>query len=228
MGPPRVRFLFPPGPVAPPPAPPDNPRVTDDAATAARFLRSNRAGVLLADETPSPFRFVIDGRTGRLIAPAPPALHDAGEFVLFIPEERGDALQLLLTPERLDDDDPAGDRWLAYHHRPDSKGWAAFAIESGRIDDQVIDGPALMVPNALAAAEPRLCKRCNAGGAEGLAAGCARAGIPVAAPLCVGVDPYGLDIRARFGIVRIDFAAPADSEAAAAAAIDALLQGARP
>lgn len=198
--------------------------MTEPPTDAATVLRAHRAGVLLADESPAPARFVIDGRTGRLVMPAPPALHDAGEFVLFIPEERDDALQLLLTPGILPDDDPAADRWLAYHGRPESKGWAAFAVESARLGGEVTDGPGMTLTNPLADAEPRLCKRVNADPA-GLARACAAGGAPVASPLCVGVDAYGLDVRARFGIVRLAFPAPADTEASAAASIDALLRG---
>jgi hypothetical protein len=147
-----------------------------------------------------------------------------GEAVLFTPEESDQALQLLLLPRPTDPDtDEACDRWKAYHGTPAYPRWASCGIESARLGDDVVEGEALMVPNPLRAAEPALCKRLNADRAR-LTRLCHRAtGVEIPGPLAVGVDPDGVDVKARFGIVRVLFGAPAPTGEAAGAAIDALL-----
>ncbi len=191
---------------------------------AVRVLRSHREGVLICDGAVSALRFVIDNRTGRIVFPCSALPFEAEECVLFIPEESDDALQLLLVPRPADPDTDEGcDRWRAYHGTPEFPRWASCAIESGRIGDDVVEGEALTVANALRAAEPSLCRSLNADPAR-LTRLCTRlAGIEVPSPLCVGVDADGVDVRARFGIVRLPFPSPAHSAEEARATIEALL-----
>ncbi len=202
-----------------------------DHAAAIRTLRAHRQGVLVAGGVASPLRFVTDNATGRVVFPTNPNIFEDEEAVLFTPEESIEALQLLLLPRPTDPDtDEACDRWKAYHGTPEYPRWASCGIESGRLGGDVVDGEALMVPNPLRAAEPALCKRLNTDRAR-LTRLCRRAtGVEIPAPLAVGVDPDGLDVKARFGIVRVPFAAPAPAPTgeAAGAAIDALLAEAAP
>jgi hypothetical protein len=59
--------------------------------------------------------------------------------------------------------------------------------------------------NALRSAESRLLKLLNAQRSV-LPAVCERlAGVNVPDACAVGIDPYGIDVRARFGIVRVEF-----------------------
>jgi hypothetical protein len=190
----------------------------------ADFLRQNREGVLLADGVPFPVRFVIDGATGRLVLPVPPPALAASEHVLWVPEESDDALQLLVAPAEIDPAaEPACDRWLAGHGTPPWARWAAFTIEAGRAGGEVADAPELTLLNPLRDAEGRLCRRLNRDRDALRRAANRVRGVDIADPAAVGVDPWGADLRARFGIVRLPFPAPAPTEEEAAAAIDALL-----
>lgn len=190
------------------------------------FLRSHHEGTLSADGQIEKTRFVIDGATGRVVLPVHPSTLEAAELVLFVPEEapqEGPELQLLLLPENLDADSEPADRWKAYHGDPRQPRWLSCAIDSGKFGGDVMESESLQLANPLLAAEPRLCKRLNSG-KPALAALCERAAhVAVRDPLAVGADPTGLDIRARFGIVHIPFAAPAWSPDDASAAIDAML-----
>jgi hypothetical protein len=190
------------------------------------FLRSHHEGTLSADGQIEKIRFVIDGAAGRVVFPVPPSILEAAELVLFVPEEApqdGPELQLLLMPENLDADSEPADRWKAYHGDPRQPRWLSCAIDSGKFEGDVVESELIQIANPLLAAEPRLCKRLNSG-KPALAALCERAAhVAVRDPLAVGADPTGLDIRARFGIVHIPFAAPAWSPDDATRAIDTML-----
>lgn len=193
-------------------------------AEALQQLRRSRVGTLFADEAIFPVAFVTDGATGRLVFPVAPQALDAGQHVLQVPEESDDAMQLLLTLHPIDREaHEACDRHLAYHGSPRASAWVAASIDSAKWSGLVYDGLALNVPNALREAEPKLVKRANAD-RDALRGACARrAGVEPAEPLCVGVDPDGLDVRARFGIVRVAFDEAAQTREDAEAAIDRLL-----
>jgi hypothetical protein len=189
----------------------------------ADILRSNRTGVLLAGEEAVPCRFILDP-AGRIVTPVDTHVLESPQHVLFVPDEDAAALQLLLHAHPfVGADPPIADRWRAYHGTPRATRWAAFEIESARLGPLVVDAPAVTSVNPLSPQEPALCRRANADRAA-LRAACRRTGVDVPDPLCVGVDPHGLDVRARFGIVRLSFSKPAgDSAAAAASQVDALL-----
>jgi hypothetical protein len=191
---------------------------------AAEFLATYREGILFADGSPTPRRFVSDPASGRLLIPVPPEIADAGEHVLHIPEESDDAMALMVSIDLVHPDTlPACDRYLAYHGPAQDARWIACRIDAAKWGGIVLDGPLLQQPNPLAPAEGRLCKRANASPPRLFAALLAHRNLDIPAPLCVGVDPGGLHIRSRFGVVRIRFPRPAATEAAAAAAIEQFL-----
>jgi hypothetical protein len=191
---------------------------------ALRLFRSERAGVLSFDEQVRPVRFVTDPSTGHVVAPAPASMLECFEAVLFVPEESDDALQLLLTPEPIDNDNhPAVDRWRIHHGEPGDARWVRFHVESARRREMVFDGDAFMRASPVADAEAGLCKKLNAD-RDRLARLCkACAGLDVEKPVCVGVDQDGLHVRARFGIVRAPFEHEARTPEEARRAVDALL-----
>jgi hypothetical protein len=205
----------------------------DPLAIAARgHLRAHREGVLIADGTAHTIRFIIDSATGLLVFPATPATADAFELVLFIPREDPDGepeLQLLLSPSRVDPDrDQACDRWRAYHGEPRLTRWLACAIESARFVGAVVESGPLTGPNPLHAAETALCRILNAD-SNRLAALCqTQAGVAPREPTAVGVDDTGIDVRARFGIIRIGFPQPQQSAAEAETLIRSLLEHPEP
>lgn len=198
---------------------------TTDPDEAARFLHGFRSGTLLAGDVPSRCDFVIDGRDGSLRFPCGVHVLDAGEVVLHLPEETLDStMQLLLAVEEFDTDDETRDRWSAAHGETELPRWARARIDSVRYRDEVIDGHVLMKPNPLRTAESRLCKRANSN-ESGLIMACARvADLEPADPVCVGVDPWGMDVRALFGVVRIEFPEPVVDEATAERAVDRALR----
>lgn len=191
---------------------------------AAEFLATYREGVLFADGIPVPRRFISDPASGRLLLPVPPEVVGAAEHVLHVPEESHDALALMVSAERIDPDSlPACDRFLAYHGPPEDARWIACTIDAAKWGGIVLDGPLLQKPNPLADAEPRLCKRANTDRTLLAAAMRRSRGLSITEPVCVGVDPGGLHVRAAFGVVRVRFSRPAVAEADAAGAIDRFL-----
>ncbi|MCC6678786.1 MAG: hypothetical protein IT436_16765 [Phycisphaerales bacterium] len=219
----------PPPPPAPTP-PPSDPHGDDDsldAAGARRHLRSTTEALLRFDDLTLHLRFILDPATGDPVSPIPPAVLTAAELILFIPDEVEDALQLLVHPVEINPDrEAAADRWLIYHGASRESRWARLEIQSARRGRDVFDGPDLRGPAHLLKDEPRLLALLNAD-APGLARLCRSAtGTAPADPRAVGIDPDGLDIRARFGIIRIPFDRPADSPAAAESLIRGLISGA--
>jgi hypothetical protein len=200
--------------------------VTSEPHAAWLFLRAHHQGTLSADGGVDKIRFIIDGATGNLVFPIHPSILEAEELVIFVPEEApqmGPELQLLITRHPLDADSEPADRWKAYHGDPRQPRWAACEIDGGKFEGEVVEPESLRFANPLRQAEPRLCKRLNTDKAA-LSRACERIGtIAVREPLAVGVDPTGVDVRARFGIVHLQFEPLAWTQEAAAGAIDAML-----
>lgn len=191
---------------------------------AVEFLATYRQGVLFADGTPMARRFVSEPSTGRLLIPVPAEVADAGEHVLHVPEESDDAMALMVSASAVHPDTlPACDRYLAYHGPSEDARWIACTIDAAKWGGVVLDGSALQRPNALANAESRLCKRVNVNMPRLRAAMKTHRGLDIPTPLCVGVDPGGMHVRSRFGVVRVRFAKAAGSEDDAAAAIEQFL-----
>ena len=205
--------------------------ITDDgdALDAARaMLRAGFRGTLQFDEHFVPLRYVIDPGAGRLAAPVMVAMLTASETILFVPEEAESALQCLVTLEAIGEDHAAADRWRIYHGEPEDVRWAILWLDMAKLDGVVLDGDALMTPNPLADAEPALCRLLNQDKPALTRLAAARGGMEIESPACVGVDPAGLDVRARFDIVRVLFDEPAPTEDAARAAIERLIAESAP
>ncbi len=189
---------------------------------AWEVLSANCVGVLAFDDTEIDIRYVLDPANGRLIATVPVASIMAAENVLYAPELSDDALRLLLSPEQIEESSLT-DRWQVYHGEPEHVRWAAYWIDSAKHGPWVLDGDALMRPNPLAGDEPALCKEFNADPPR-LRTLCGRgAGVEVEKPVCVGVDPGGMHVRAPFGIVRVKFPLEANEASQAHRAASMLL-----
>ncbi len=183
--------------------------MSDSNVIAARgFLLGHKAGTLEFDENYVPWKFVVDPADGRLCGPVMVAALLASQHVLHLPEETDDpsAMRVLLSPEQLDDDPPIADRWSIYHGEPEDVRWAAFWIDFAKWDGYVTDGDALMGAHPFAGEEAGLVRELN-GDVERLRRLCESVGgvRDVAEPLAVGVDSLGVDVRARFDIVRLAF-----------------------
>lgn len=183
---------------------------------------ANLEGRLRFDEQAASIKYVIDPKDGRIVASLPVAVFHAGELVFDVPEEGDDALQLLISAEECDEC-AATDRWLAYHGEAEHVRWGCLWVDSARHGPWVFDGEAFALANPLAADEPGLCRLLNADKPR-LAALCRRyAGVAVPAPVCVGIDPRGMHIRARFGVVRVPFDDVPRDAAAARRALESML-----
>ena len=202
------------------------------AARARRELRRHCTGTLVFDAGVTPVRYVLEPRLRRLLLAVEPAVASLTDATVFVPEERDGALQVLLGLSPADPRSPETgaltDRWGAYHAGAGSpRAWLWGAIEATKFDAEVVAADeiaaALPAPDALRGIEPRLCRRLNADRAA-LARACrAIARIDPGTPVAVGVDPEGVDVRARFGVVRLEFDEPALDEAAAMQRLAALL-----
>lgn len=179
---------------------------------ALQTLRSNAAGELRFDEHQQRVKYVIDPATGKIVLNVMVAMLQAIETVLFIPEERDGAMELLVTLEPIEvhsRDEALADRWRIYHGEAIDMHWAICSIDAARHDEFVIDGEGLMQPNPLSRDEPKLCKLFNDAGPEKIAAiTFNHADRKLEAPVVVGVDALGVDVRARFEIVRINAPQP--------------------
>jgi hypothetical protein len=198
---------------------------SEDAALrhALQVLAASREGVLLFNDQHVPVKFVTDPATGHPIMSVPAAVLLATDHTLMVPEDSDDALQLMITPDAVEES-IITDRWMAYHGTPDHVRWADAWVESAKHGPWVFDGEAMMRRNPLAGAEPGICKKLNADKAA-LAKLCQRfAGVPVPVPTCVGADPDGLYIRAAFGVVRVPFEQPAEDAAAVDETVAAMLK----
>lgn len=197
--------------------------------TGARaFLRANLTGTIGFDDEFIPIKVVI-APDGHLVAPVMVAMLRAFDVVIFLPEESDEAMQLQVTLEEIHDKGEHAalcDRWRIYHGEPEDVRWARISIDAAKFDGRMFDGLALMEPNALAAAEPGICRKVNADMRDVLRKACLRvAEVEIEDPRLVGVDPLGFDVRGRFDVVRLDADPEIADESDAYAALEDLAAG---
>lgn len=186
--------------------------MSDDAPACLRLLRRFREATLAFGDRRAPARFVIDRTDGRIVMPVEPGAARHPDLTLYAPSESDCDITILLAPAPVarPESSEAVDRWSAYHGpAPTAVIWIASRVLGLKSmqdpDDTVMDESALTVPNALGNAEFRLIRLANADRARLARAARAIAGIDLDNALCVGADPDGIDIRAPFGIVRLEF-----------------------
>lgn len=206
-----------------------------DSTDGLRILRRYHEATLEYLERRAEVRFIVCGTTGRIVLPVEPGMAAAGELVLHMPDEVERQFQVSMAPKVIErpEAEEVVDRWSAYHaasgtaRRPGSRVWLTCEIHGGKCpgaSGEVYDADVLMRPNPLRRAEPRLVRMVNAS-KDRLPRLCSRrARVEVSDPLCVGVDPLGFDVRARFGIVRIEFDLEAGSDEQAEHLIASLLE----
>lgn len=196
----------------------------DELSDLRRRLWGVTEGVMAFRGLVEPVSVFIDRESGMPVMPVPPAMVIAGEEIaLLAPEETPDALTMLgmpveVSPER----HGACDRHIACFGRPRHPRWAMLHITMiKRLD--VIAGPEILGPDPLAGIEGPLCRHLNADRAALARACLARTGVEIEQPAAVGVDRFGVLVRARFGTVRLEFDRVADTPALAQQALEALL-----
>lgn len=195
---------------------------------AILYLHQHLAGEFRFDEHVRPMKVVV-GPSGDLVAPVMVAMIEAADTVLFLPEDSEHALQVQVTVVPFKESGPEGalaDRWRIYHGEPEDLSWAHLSIDAARYDGHVIDGEALMCPNAIAAEEARLCTFLNGLGADTIHRICQRdLGVEIEQPVVVGVDQFGFDVRGRFSVFRVPSPRPMNTAAEAEATLRAILEG---
>lgn len=181
------------------------------------MLRRYHEGVLTYLERKADVRFVIESATGALVMPVEPGFAKASEdatgngggggFVVFMPTESDWVMHVAIEPRLIErpEAEESCDRWRGYHGQPTRTHWIRCDISGGKTEASVFDGECVQTPNALGRAEYALIRHANADRAL-LSAACKKHGAMIVAdPQCVGVDPFGMDVKARFGIVRLEF-----------------------
>ncbi len=172
-----------------------------------RQYRGHARGALLFDDNFIELDYIV-AADGHLVAPVMVAVLSSMNTVIFAPEENEEALQILVTPEELggiEYESADTDRWRAYHGEPKDVRWAKLWVESLKLRDLVFDGEAVAQPNPFGPDEPALCRELNQRHKQIRQAAQAKLNLDIAAPTVVGVDPWGVDVRARFGVVRLPF-----------------------
>jgi len=169
-------------------------------------IRSERHATLACDGIPFTVRTVIDNESGTFVFPVESSALGGEEVVLWLPEERNDAMQVLVMLDEIDGElSASADRWRIYHGSPGQSHWVSASLLAVRFGTMVADAEQIDLTNPLAPDEPRLCKKYNTD--HDLLGTAARTMDPRATGegVLVGVDPMGFDIRTRFDIVRVPF-----------------------
>lgn len=205
--------------------------LADDRNAGIRALRRHHRATLQHHERVSEVKFVLEAATGQVVMPVEPgfASDDINSLLLWLPAESDWDMQAVVNPRPIErpEASEAVDRWKAYHGLTSLAIWVRGEIEGIKTEAAVFLIEDVQVPNPLGREEYGLIRRANADRVA-LAAACKlHAATLVIDPLCVGADPYGIDVRARFGIVRLEF--PPGIEAATSARcqeeVDRLLRG---
>ncbi len=199
----------------------------DPVTHALALLRAHTTGTLLVDSTPTEVLYIVDPRAGSLILSVEPDMLAGDDIVLVIPEDRFDAP---MRASLMLDEEPEGeatDRFMAYHSRQPLPMWARGSISFVKVDSgAVVSQERIEAPNPLIDALPGLCRRLNSD-PQALRAVCRLlARVEIEEPVAVGIDDLGIDVRARFGVVRVALPARVSSGEEAEEVIAALYGGA--
>lgn len=221
---------------------------SETALAAARQLRRFSACLLRADDDRlEPSRFILDDGTGDPILCVSRGFASEELLTLHAPDdtfENPDAVHLngsvvSLFPEKSRADDAARDKWLmafASHstgNTDDATRSVFIRLEvdslkteaAGRVS--VLDGPEARIANPLLPSLGTLCKRANADPTALAAFVLRETGTQPESGRAVSFDPWGMHIRATFGLIRIEYPLALTTEAEVTAYLDARLSDTR-
>jgi hypothetical protein len=173
-----------------------------------REIRQHTRAEMFRDGVRELVRYVINPPDGAFVLACGPGLQNAEEIIAHAPDEGPEAIQLMFDrAEPLDrTTDASIDRYLAYHGEPESPNFFRLTLHAAKFGAGVVDASEIALENTLARGAGPLLKRWNLD-QSALAAACRGAVRHApASPLLVGVDPDGADVKARFGVIRIEFA----------------------
>ncbi len=178
------------------------------ARVAWRFLRSNSTCTLRFGENMQGMSYVI-APSGELIVSAMVAMLQPCDTIMYVPDYGDDCMEMHVSLEQFSEAGADGflaDRWQVYHGEPPDMQWAKVNIDAARFHEMFIDGDYLQQSNLLQEDESKLCKTLNQTYIDKIRELCfIKTSVDVEAPVVVGVDSFGIDIRATFGIVRVPF-----------------------
>ncbi len=197
---------------------------------ATRLLYGNTTGTLLVDSVPYPMLYMVNPRCGSLTLTIERDMNLGEDIVLVIPEDTFDAPMRVSVDLSLDIDEEACDRFMAYHTEQPGPIWTRGRINFAKLHDPndtgaVIDQSDLEIPNALIKDLPSLCKKLNSDPKALREVSKLLARTDIDDPIAVGVDRYGFDVRARFGVVRVEFPSMVEDAQQAEDVIAALYGG---
>lgn len=198
--------------------------MSDDPSVEAAidFLHGHTCADIRFDGHVERIKFVF-APDGRLVAPVMVAMLRAVDTSLAVPEDRAEAMELMVTLEAFEEHGEHGqlaDRWRIYHGSPPDVRWARMAVDAARFEGLFIDGEPFGEGNALAGEEAALCREINREHIAELKCLCREGGgMDVERPLLVGVDKRGADVRTAFDILRVRFRQPVSSVVEARAMI---------
>ncbi len=101
--------------------------------------------------------------------------------------------------------DEACDRLITYHGRAEEARFAALEVLDAKWERGEIDIESLITANPVRREEGKLCRGLNADRGRLGAMVRRRLGREVMEPTAVGVDAWGVDVRTRTGLVRLEF-----------------------
>ena len=200
----------------------DMPTGAPSQAEARKHIRRFTTGVLRAGDRIHSTAFVIDGRDGSVVFPC--GDEDADGCLLSIPDDGFDEMSLLLDAEpftvRFDE---VKDRHQAYHGIADGRWWFRCRVDSAKWKGAVFDGASVLNANMLRSDEPLLCRTLNADNARLAELTRLLTGVKPEQSVCVGVDPIGMDVRTRVGVIRVEWPREIEGPDQAHAVVGALL-----
>ena len=178
--------------------------------TAYALLRSWTRGLFRFDEHVHSLKFVV-APDGRLVAPVMVAALRTTDTALYIPDDDAPALELLVSLEPFEDEGGRRDgRSMAYPqrigrgHQLDDHGH-----RHGEIQRHGDRWRTMIQGNTFAPDEAMLCRSINQLGDEAHRAMCrSRLSVEVEDPVAVAVNPLGVDVNARFDVLRLPFGTP--------------------
>jgi hypothetical protein len=216
----------------------NNPRMPPSDASDQHHARirllAHLAGVMVCEAGAEPCRMVVAEAGGSVTLPMHRDLDEAAHWSFAAPQELDPAIELALEGSSIGDDLPEpdeveADRWLAYHgSTPPKCRLVSLAVSFARYADS--DGRThvaedALTPNLLRSHVSTLCKLLNSDKAK-LADACARlTGVRPESPIAVGVDEWGVHVKAAFDVLRLPFSEPAMDEASARERIGEVLGG---
>lgn len=195
---------------------------------ASHLLRSAWSATLLYDQSPFETKCMLDPRDGVYIVSIVEDALDATDLVLASPRDSFDSrirISITLDPDTTEEQ---RDRFTAYHLPATKPLLARGSFEFAKIDSgEVVTSEDCSLRNPLINEMGSLCKVLNSN-RDLLAKVCKESsGVEHESPLAVGVDHIGIDVRARFGLVRIVLPEPIEKPDDAHDCIERLLASCR-